>query len=715
MSRGPRNTPLNLPSRGIARFDGGGKTRASVPSLPPVKFTAGGAYMDQMAAVADLGKGIFNATAKIVVASEKAKLAQKDSYLASVESDDIVQTNRIYNENMLEGNDPKELTTKLEQFKYGKMANMPENIRPLYSRSFDKRAAVATVKSQNAFFDAARKDAESSLEASQEIIKDDIFNSQAPTTEIEAQLYEDKIVKFSSALQSRVDQGFLTLEQASLEYKGFQKELITAGFKSQLKDMPSEERARTILSLQESKSLPPGMGVQDQEDIVNKLSAFDNTLKSVETKAGAAKAASVELETSRVAADLEIKVSRELATYEDVEAAEQDGVITPTKKVQLFKALDANVAKAAKDSESLQKVAQALRGEAFVDPKNTKDKEAVDLTYTQVLLPKIEAEENPAAQKQMITNFVDKMGIVPENLRGKMRGVFRGDDVEQKVYYADLVGRIQDSKPQALDDFDDKDITQAVMIDEMVKAGTPNELAVGKVAKLTEGINAGRLEVLQAELDGARQDVGTKREQNAKVINTVQDAFDEGIFSRNASLPQQQLGVESAAVNDYKKLYETWFLNSNGDATLAKKQAIKALKRTWGTTNVNGTSKQLTKYPIEAAYSGMPAKDIKHELMSDLKKLDQYKDLGSGDVIIQWDERTAREYRDRPSYQVLIFNKEGVLEPVADKNLQRWKPDYTRFQTKRTSAVLKDVTEERAAVETRKAVSRAASLSLSTP
>ena len=162
ITRNTGNSPLNQPSQGVARFNGDVRSASygkSVTPLQPIKFTAGGEYMEQMNAIADLGVGIFNATAKVAAASEAAKNAERDAYLANVESDDIVQTNRLYNENTLTGNGPKELTTKLGEYKAGKMASMPEEIKPHYAQSFDKRAAVLTVKSQNAFFKKAKDDA----------------------------------------------------------------------------------------------------------------------------------------------------------------------------------------------------------------------------------------------------------------------------------------------------------------------------------------------------------------------------------------------------------------------------------------------------------------------------------------------------------------------------------------------------------------------------
>lgn len=701
ITRNTSNSPLNQPSQGVARFNGDVRSASygkSVTPLQPIKFTAGGEYMEQMNAVADLGVGIFNATAKVAAASEAAKNAERDAYLANVESDDIVQTNRLYNENTLTGNDPKELTTKLGEYKAGKMANMPDEIKPHYAQSFDKRAAVLTTRSQDAFFKKAKKDSGASLAASQEIIKEDIYKNPSPTTEIEAKHFEEKIAKYSATLQSRVSQGFLTPEEAVLEQRDFQKELITTGYKAQLQDMDANQRANAILALQETKTLPNGVTVEDKADIVAKLNAYDSTIKSIETKATALKNADEELQTSREAADLEIGINRGETTYEDVVRAEQDKTITPAKKVQLFKQLDANLKKTVEESRFIQKVSKVLRGEGFIDPKNTDDKKAVDLTYEKVLMPTIDAAQDPAAKKQIITNFVDKLGIVPEKLRGKMRGVFRGDDVEQKVFYADLVGRIQDTKPQALDDFDTKDITQAIMINEMVEAGTPNEQAVAKVQNLTEGINAGRLEILREDFKNLVEDKGTGVKINSqKIINQVKDVFGEGVFTFNPASGNTQLSVESHAIAEYKALYETWYLNTSGDANLAKKQAQKAIKRNWGVTGVNNKSRQLTKYPIEDQYLGMSSKDIKTELMGDVRQIAGLKNIGPDEVFIQWDPRiTAAEAGNYPRYRVLAINEEGVLDPVLFEGKDNlWRPDYISFKKKKAATIFKEIKEER--------------------
>ena len=687
---------INLPGQMVQRFDNqvqqGSIQNASngkyVQALQPIDFTPANRYIEEMNAVANVGEGIFNAAIKLKQVSDQSEKSARDAYLANVETDDIVQTNRIYNENAADGNNPEVLATKLGQYRDGKRDAMPAEIQPYYTQSFNKRAAVLTVNAQDAFFQKAQSDSKASLEGAQKIIKEDIFANPLPKTEIEAKAYEDKIAKFRSTVQSRIDHGFITPEEAQLEQKDFQKNLIVAGYKSQLETMGPNARAKTIFALQQNKGLPAGLNVNDKQEIVNQLNAYSDTIESTKKAAFAQENAAAALQKSRMNADLEIRVARGEATYEEVQQAESKQQITPEKKATFFKALDTATETKITESNSIQKMARVLDGKDYIDPKSSDDKKTVDLAYTKAVQPQVAAMQDPAAQKTLITNFIQAAGVVPESLRGKMRGVFRGGTVNDKVFYADLIGRIQESKPQALDDFDDKDITQAVMIDQLVKSGTPNEEAVLKVENITNNITPGRIETLKAEYQDMKKAAGTDvTSRNATTIKHVTDLFDEGVFSKNATLPDRQLGVETAAINDYDRLYETWYLNTNGNTDLAKQQADRAFKTSWGTTAVNGQSKQLTKYPIEHAYPLLDAVDLKKSLVTDLKTLPEYKGISDDKVFLQYDNRTAREWGAQPSYRVLILNENGLIEPIADQAKSRWKPDYKKaVEDKRVNA-----------------------------
>jgi hypothetical protein len=701
------NNPTNLPASGVVRFDGNiqAASRGSfAPQLQPIKFTAGGEYMDQMNAIADLGTGIFNATAKVAAASQRAKAAEIDAFLAGTKATDLVETRRIYNENMLEGNDPEQLTVKLEAYKTGKMANMPEEIKPHYAQSFDNQAAVLTVESQNKFFKKAKDDASASLQASKEIIKDDIFENPAPLTEIEVQANQDKMAKYQGALQAQIAHGDITTEEAQLELREFQKEALILGMKTQMKDLTPDQRAAEVKRLQDMKSIPMGLNEQDRQDMVKQLNAYNNDITAVEIKANAAKKSEEDLARSREGAALEIGIVDGVKNRQDVIRAEQEGIITPAKKVQLVKLLAEKDKKEVADGNLIGDTLNAAYNNiGYLDPKNTEHKKGINLTYEKVIKPELEKAPSPAAKKQLITNYVQATGVVPEDLRGEMRATFRGDDVEKKVFYADLIGRLQDVKPQALDDFDDKDIVQGMMIYDMVRTGTPNELAVKKVEDITTGLTASKLELLDGTLNEYWKDKGDKLEQRDAIVNEMADAFDKSwFFQANAKLPQRgkipffkdtvtHAGIELALEDDYKNTFKTYYKASNGDERLAKEQTRRVMERDWGVTSINGTSKQLTKYPIEREYAMMDASNkfnfgpstkwLKKELVADLRKHPGYEDIEPEDIFLEGDDQTGREKSagQYPSYKVQVFNKKGEFDPYLPPEVRRWYPDVDKY------------------------------------
>lgn len=682
------------------------------PQLDTVNFDR--SYLEHLNAISNLGNDIFNATKIIANKAERTSQAAQQSSLANIAVGDIVQTNRIYNDNKLVGNNPEALAKRLEEYRDGKVANMPEELIDFYKQDFDRRAATLVVKSQNEFYKQAQDEAAQSLESAQQIIKDDIFKNPLPTTEIGFEHYENTIAKFQSILKARVEQNFITEEEAILEEKEFKKDLFTQAYKADLSSLPDEaSRAQSILDLHDSKAQIFDLNEKDKEDIIKKLHAYNTTISNIEEKAASAKALAIKNENAKLAADLEIRAINDDITYEDVLAAEEQGIITPAKRVSLYRILDNNKETFRSNSQDISRVFDAYTGNTFLDPKNNDDKKAVDLAYTSTILPELEKIEDLAARKQLITNFVSATGIVPETLRGEFRGVFRGDNVDQKVFYADLIGRLRQVKPQAIKDFDDADVIQGVMIHDMVRAGTSNEKAVEKVEAMTTGLTSQERSILEGTMQNFWSDKGNATDQQNYIISEMLDEFDTNwFFSLDASLPKKgkipffketitQLGIETAITRDFKNAFEIYYMSSNGDVNLATQLTKEKLLIDWGITDINGTSKQLTKYPIEREYAMMDAsnsynygpttKYLKQQLLSDLKQNPEYANIKAEEVFLLGDEQTGREKYGglNPSYKIMIFNESGQLEVPMDENYRRWTPDINKFKKEKAPQIKK--------------------------
>ena len=614
--------------------------------------------------IANAGDGTANALFRLGLLSERALDKEKDAYLANVEVDDIVKTNEIYNQNALEGNQPEKLAERLDGYMQGKMQELPENIRPFYQQSFQKRAAVLTVKSQEEFYQQTEINAKKSLIASLDIVKEDIFSNPKPKTEIEAQSYQEKLEKYNAILDNQVKHNYITSEEAILNQKEFRKDLIATSFKSSLEGLPDDERAKAILQI--SKTDIEGLDINEKQKVVNQLNAFDNQMRAVNEQAFAKEKANQELGKARKAADLEIRTSRGQASYDEITRMEQNQTISPDQKASLFKMLDAKNKERMADAAKLEKVAQALQGNGYLDPKD--DKEAIDFTYINAVKPQMQ-NLAPDAQKEMLVNFINKTGVVPDQMQSQLRGVFRGGTSENKVFYADLVGRIQEQKPEALNDIEDKDIAQAVMINELVKSGTPNLEAVTLVEDMRKSINPARLQILKTELSEARGK-STVADRLAKAKKPFSNWF-----GRAPSLPDDpQLGYNQALLNDYERTYESWYNYTNGDAKIAEDQTAKSLNRLWGVSEING-SKRLVKYPVEKAYPNIEPAELRKRLVADVKAIEKYKDINEEDIAITLSMDTARLWdTGTPAYPVVIKDKNGVFRDVLDNDLDAWTP-----------------------------------------
>lgn len=647
----------------IPRFEAQINNPGAAPILRRDAQPAFDSAIQMFNTIADAGDGMANAVFRLGLQSQRALDTEKDAYLANVEVDDIVKTNEIYNQNAAEGNQPEKLAERLDGYMQGKMQELPENIRPLYQQSFQKRAAVLTVKSQDEFYQQTEMNAKKSLMASLDIVKEDIFSNPTPKTEIEVQSYQEKLAKYNAILDTQVKHNYITSEEAILNQKEFRKDLIVTSFKSSLEGLSDDQRSKAILKI--SKMDIEGLDVNEKQKVVNQLNAFDNQMRAVNEQAFAKEKAEQELNKARKAADLEIRTSRGQVGYDEITRMEQNRTISPDQKASLFKMLDAKNKERIADAAKLEKVAQALQGTGYLDPKD--DKEAIDFTYINAVKPQMQGLA-PDAQKEMLVNFVNKVGVVPDQMQSQLRGVFRGGNPEAKVFYADLVGRIQEAKPEALDDIEDKDIAQAVMINELVKSGTPNLEAVARVEDMQKSINPARLQILKTELSENKG-----RLTVAERLSNAKKAF--STWGIDPKLPDDpQLGYNQALLNDYERIYESWYNYTNGDAKIAEDQTKKSLNRLWGVSEING-SKRLVKYPIEKAYPNIDPAELRKKLVADVKAIEKYKDVNEEDIAITLSMVTARLWdTGMPAYPVVVKDKNGVFREVLDNNLDAWTP-----------------------------------------
>jgi hypothetical protein len=147
----------------------------------------------------------------------------------------------------------------------------------------------------------------------------------------------------------------------------------------------------------------------------------------------------------------------------------------------------------------------------------------------------------------------------------------------------------------------------------------------------------------------------------------IRHAFDDSWIPFNDPKLTFSPEMRTRAMGDYEESFRENFAK-NGDVALSKSLALDEMKRTWGTTQVNG-SKTVMKYPPERSpiYAGIanPSEQIAQQAVAAIK------DLNGADVPrdkLRLDEvkNTAERYmRGQPPVYVLSYqDKNGHVQTI---------------------------------------------------
>lgn len=371
------------------------------------------------------------------------------------------------------------------------------------------------------------------------------------------------------------------------------------------------------------------------------------------------------LEEARQAtlSDLTIGVKRGAKGYSDVENAYTAGVLKPHERTALTLALDEQGKAAAKDAERVRRVATAIGGGVPLDPKDADDRKAVDLHFAATAKAWQPGPDLPAR----VADYVEKTGIVPDPVRGRIRGSLRSGADDQKVAAADLLDRIATKSPQALEDFQREDIDLGMAIVANMKSGMPARPAVQLAQDAMKVDKATRDE---------RREIQARDKHSQANIKWMQSEATGGWFS---SLPGK---IPDAMQGEFDKLYAQRF-TATGNIEASQKSTLADLKRVWGVTKADGQGARWMKYAPEAVYAvpGVDPSWMREQLDAEMPGQ-------KGKLMIAADDRTARE--PQPSYALLKKNDAGAFEPVTNDKGQplRWRPDF------RSSSAYKRIAEE---------------------
>lgn len=310
-------------------------------------------------------------------------------------------------------------------------------------------------------------------------------------------------------------------------------------------------------------------------------------------------------------------------------------------------------------------------GSLLIDPNNKGDRKQVDTHFDNVKLPKLE-NLSPEDRNNEIVNYVTRVGILPSSVKGILRSTLRSGSVENQTMSADLISKIQESKRQALDELDGKDVSYGLLLTKNIRGGlTPDEA----------------VELTKLQFDPTKSDLVKLRKKDfkdlEKDIDAEKDLRDEfsrrhwaTLFFNQTQISGGENSLDQARI-DYINQYENQYILT-GDKEISKERTSAIIGRQYGLTNISGNPRVM-KYPPENYYAveGLNTDWMPKQLVSDIKATTGI-NVTRNDIALVPDVKTAREVAAKvdPSYSVLIRNEKGEYSPVQkDNRLMRFKFD----------------------------------------
>lgn len=290
-------------------------------------------------------------------------------------------------------------------------------------------------------------------------------------------------------------------------------------------------------------------------------------------------------------------------------------------------------------------------GVGYIDPKDSNQQKAVDLTFQSYGgAAALQALQPDAAN--LTVSFAQRTGVVPKSAESIVRGYLNMGNFEQKQYAADVITRLEESAPNSLQQFNDKEIAYASMYSKYIRSGAPPESVDKFVTEQMNPLNKQVLDNRKAEFNK----VVKKKDFAEEIQNTLGGFFEPSLGN-----------FEDAATIDFRNLYEGFYMQT-GDDEVATTLARNSFSRIYGTSDVMG-KETVMKYPPEKYYS-IPnySNDwMREQMVNDVKSVEGFKDINEDNIVLFADALTEREAsKGSPSYMLFVKDETGVMKEVRD-------------------------------------------------
>lgn len=353
---------------------------------------------------------------------------------------------------------------------------------------------------------------------------------------------------------------------------------------------------------------------------------------------------------SKAQSDLEIGISRGELGYVEIEKSYSTGTITPEKRTQLVKQVDARIEKMNKTNKDIINVSAAIEAGTPLDYRNTDHKSAVDSYYANM---PIETRSDPNA----IALLVKSTKIIPSSVETQLNAGLKGN-TEQVVASSDLVARMNEQAPNTVAQLPQDTKAMGMMVSRLVSSGVNQAKAVELSNNAIYNTTPELKEVLKLQLN------------QKNLISKKQSGFSDAVNKISPSFwkPDRTDSMDRMEAN-YNYVVDQYYVMTH-DIDAANELAATDISEVWGSTWVNG-KEVMSKYPVEKMYgNGEETPWIYKQLKGELKSLGI-----EGKSSLQADSITSRE--TAPSY-IIMNEQDGVMVPLMINGaVQRYTPDFS--------------------------------------
>tara|TARA_R110002074_G_C12558458_1_gene667614 strand:- start:10839 stop:13448 length:2610 start_codon:yes stop_codon:yes gene_type:complete len=311
--------------------------------------------------------------------------------------------------------------------------------------------------------------------------------------------------------------------------------------------------------------------------------------------------------------DFEIGLRRGEKGYDDIEQAYKSGRISPNDRTQYTVWLDANLEKIGKERNEILRVEHAGVDAPLLDPANADDRKALNKHFDLTVQNWVGAPADEVVDRSV--GYAAQKGMVPDRLKGMIRGNLRAGDADQQVMASDTLQKLRTVNPDLLNDFSTEDISRGNLISQYVSYGATPADAVTKADEATR-LDPNVVKARDQEFSQKMTSMFGKEKSVSIAENTLAGEFDEGWFSAEPT-------VGAAAAAEYNTLLKDEY-RKTGNMEAAQKTALDMVKKSWGVSRVGGEA-TLMKYAPEKYYSvpGLSPKEnaawMKDQLSADIQ------------------------------------------------------------------------------------------------